>query len=221
MALDYLPATVREAPAASSSMPAHSSALIGRRGGAPDLVMRAFVDDRIKMVARPLLVAGARAGASAPEARALRRRADREFVERIRRHATLIDDLVEQPALTRDRKDDDLALWTLRIIALVAPSVPLLGVSALARFDELHRQVRVDLRDPGHGTESSGDERLVRVQVGRANASPNIRRTSITSSTATTSASTRSTVPRSLCVRSKLTRTSKAWPIASGSSNAA
>jgi hypothetical protein len=33
------------------------SALIGSRGGAPDLVMRAFVDDRIKVVVSPLLLA--------------------------------------------------------------------------------------------------------------------------------------------------------------------
>ena len=33
------------------------SALIGSRGGAPDLVVRAFSDDRIKVVASPLLLA--------------------------------------------------------------------------------------------------------------------------------------------------------------------
>jgi predicted nucleic acid-binding protein len=32
----------------------------------------------------------------------------REFVERIRRHATVVDDPVERPALTRDRNDDYL-----------------------------------------------------------------------------------------------------------------
>ena len=32
----------------------------------------------------------------------------REFVERIRRHATVVDDPVEQPAVTRDRKVDYL-----------------------------------------------------------------------------------------------------------------
>jgi hypothetical protein len=32
----------------------------------------------------------------------------REFVERIRRHATVVNDPVEQPAVTRDRKDDYL-----------------------------------------------------------------------------------------------------------------
>ena len=29
----------------------------------------------------------------------------REFVERIRRHATIVDDPIEQPAVTRDRTD--------------------------------------------------------------------------------------------------------------------
>jgi len=53
------------------------STLIGSRGGAPDLVVRAFVDDRIKVVASPLLLRRARPGAAAPEVRRVRRRADR------------------------------------------------------------------------------------------------------------------------------------------------
>ncbi len=83
------------------------SAIIGSRGGAPDVVMRAFVDDRIEAIASPLLLAELE--------RVLRRakfsiyvdeRGAREFVERIRRHATVVDDPADQPAATRDRKDD-------------------------------------------------------------------------------------------------------------------
>jgi predicted nucleic acid-binding protein len=33
------------------------SALIGSRGGSSDLVVRAFVDDRIKVIASPLMLA--------------------------------------------------------------------------------------------------------------------------------------------------------------------
>lgn len=85
------------------------SALIGRRGGAPDLVMRAFVADRIKVVASPLLLAELELVLRHPKlAHYVDERAAREFVDRIRRHATVVDDPVEQPAVTRDRKDDYL-----------------------------------------------------------------------------------------------------------------
>jgi putative PIN family toxin of toxin-antitoxin system len=85
------------------------SALIGGRGGAPDLVVRAFVDDRIRVVASPLLLAELELVLRRQKFAAyVDERAVREFVERIRRHATIVSDPVEQPAVTRDRKDDYL-----------------------------------------------------------------------------------------------------------------
>ena len=85
------------------------SALIGSRGGAPDLVVRAFVDDRISVVASPLLIAELELVLRRPKFAAyVDERTVREFVERIRRHATIVDDPIEQPAVTRDRKDDYL-----------------------------------------------------------------------------------------------------------------
>jgi uncharacterized protein len=85
------------------------SALIGRRGAAPDLVMRAFVDDRIEVIASPLLLAELELVLRRPNLAAYAdERTAREFVERIRRHAIVVDDPVDQPAVTRDRKDDYL-----------------------------------------------------------------------------------------------------------------
>ena len=55
----------------------------------------------------------------------------REFVERIPRHATVVNDPVGQPAVTRDRKDDYL-------VAL-ARSEPI----STASRTELHRSRRV------------------------------------------------------------------------------
>ncbi|HKH91765.1 MAG TPA: putative toxin-antitoxin system toxin component, PIN family [Gemmatimonadaceae bacterium] len=85
------------------------SALIGSRGGAPDLVVRAFVDDRISVVASPRLLAELELVLRRPKFVAyVDERTVREFVERIRRHAMIVDDPIEQPAVTRDRKDDYL-----------------------------------------------------------------------------------------------------------------
>ena len=85
------------------------SALIGSRGGAPDLVVRAFVDDRISVVASPLLLAELELVLRRPKFAAyVDERTVREFVERIRRHAMIVDDPIEQPVVTRDRKDDYL-----------------------------------------------------------------------------------------------------------------
>jgi uncharacterized protein len=85
------------------------SALIGRRGGAPDLMMRAFADDRIEVVASPLLFDELERVLRRPKFAAyVDDRTAREFVERVRRHATVVDDPADQPAATRDRKDDYL-----------------------------------------------------------------------------------------------------------------
>lgn len=85
------------------------SALIGSRGSAPDLVMRAFVGDRIEVIASPLLIAELERVLRRPKfSKYVDERTAREFVERVRRHATIVDDPAEQPVATRDRKDDYL-----------------------------------------------------------------------------------------------------------------
>ncbi len=85
------------------------SALIGREGGAPDLVVRAFADDRIEVVASPLLLAELDQVLRRPKfSRYAEAGTRREFVERVRRHATIVADPSDQPAVTRDRKDDYL-----------------------------------------------------------------------------------------------------------------
>jgi putative PIN family toxin of toxin-antitoxin system len=85
------------------------SALIGRQGSPPDLVVRAFVDDRIEVVASPLLLAELGQVLRRPKfAGYVDARARREFVERVQRHATIVADPADQPVVTRDRKDDYL-----------------------------------------------------------------------------------------------------------------
>ena len=99
------------------------SALIGSPGGAPDLVVRAFADDRIEVVASPLLLDELERVLRRPKfAKYVDERAAREFVERIRRHASVVDDPADQPAATRDRKDDYLVALarTVSVDALVS-----------------------------------------------------------------------------------------------------
>jgi putative PIN family toxin of toxin-antitoxin system len=85
------------------------SALIGTRGGAPDVVVRAFIDERITVVASPLLLAELDRVLRRPKfARYGDERTRREFVERVRRHATVAEDPVNAPPVTRDRRDDYL-----------------------------------------------------------------------------------------------------------------
>jgi putative PIN family toxin of toxin-antitoxin system len=90
------------------------SALIGTRGGPPDVVVRAFVDERIGVVASPSLLAELERVLRRPKfARYVDERTRREFVERVRRHATVVDDPVDAPAVTRDPKDDYLVALAL------------------------------------------------------------------------------------------------------------
>lgn len=85
------------------------SGLIGSRGGAPNLVVRAFVDDRIEVVASPHLLDELERVLRRPKFSGyLDELTVREFVERMRRHATFVDDPGDQPAATRDPKDDYL-----------------------------------------------------------------------------------------------------------------
>ncbi len=85
------------------------SALIGRRGSAPDLVVRAFAEDRVAVVVSPLLLAELKRVLGRPK---FNRYVDdvtrREFVERVERHAEILDDPSDRPAVTRDRDDDYL-----------------------------------------------------------------------------------------------------------------
>jgi uncharacterized protein len=85
------------------------SALIGTRGGAPDAVVRAFIDERITVVASPLLLAELDSVLRRPKfARYADERTRREFVERVRRHASVAEDPVNARPVTRDRRDDYL-----------------------------------------------------------------------------------------------------------------
>jgi predicted nucleic acid-binding protein len=68
--------------------------------------MRAFIDDRMIVVASTALIAELERVLARPK---LTRRAQRrEFVDRVRRHASVLDDPVEVPAAARDPKDDYL-----------------------------------------------------------------------------------------------------------------
>ncbi|MGI8659986.1 MAG: putative toxin-antitoxin system toxin component, PIN family [Thermoleophilaceae bacterium] len=85
------------------------SALIGQRGSAPDLVLRAFAEDRVGVVVSPLLLAELKRVLGRPRFnRYVDELTKREFVERVERHAETIDDPLDRPAVTRDRDDDYL-----------------------------------------------------------------------------------------------------------------
>jgi putative PIN family toxin of toxin-antitoxin system len=91
------------------------SALIGTRGGAPDTVVRAFVDERISVVVSPLLLDELERVLRRPKfARYADERTRREYVERVRRHATIVQDPAEAPLVTRDPKDDYLVALALQ-----------------------------------------------------------------------------------------------------------
>lgn len=71
------------------------------------------MDDRISVVASPRLLAELELVLRRPKFAAyVDERTVREFVERIRRHAMIVDDPIEQPAVARDRKDDYLVALT-------------------------------------------------------------------------------------------------------------
>lgn len=112
------------------------SGLIGSRGGAPDLVVRAFIDDRLEVVARPHLLDELERVLGRPKFSGyLDELTVRQFVERIRRHATFVDDPGEPPAATRDPKDDYLVALARRegVDALVSGDRYLID----AGFEEL------------------------------------------------------------------------------------
>lgn len=127
------------------------SALIGMPDGGPALVLRAFVDDRIEVVASRLLLDELERVLLRPKFRRyIDERAAREFVERVRRLATIVDDPPGQPGVTRDPKDDYLVSLarSQRVDGLVSGDRDLLeaGLSAPAVWtprrlaDELARR---------------------------------------------------------------------------------
>lgn len=85
------------------------SALIGRRASPPDLVARGMIDDRIQVIASPLLMDELERVLRRPKfAKYADEATVSEFVERVARHATMAADPAGRPAATRDPHDDYL-----------------------------------------------------------------------------------------------------------------
>ena len=85
------------------------SALIGRRGAAPDLLLRASIDDRLEVVVSPALLSELERVIGRPKfAARIGARAAVEFVERVARLATVVEDPPAVPPVTRDPDDDYL-----------------------------------------------------------------------------------------------------------------
>lgn len=83
------------------------SALIGEQGSAPAQVLRAFTEDKLEVVVSPGLLAELERVLARPKLRRYVAQAQAtEYVERIRRHATVADDPGSVPAVTRDPGDD-------------------------------------------------------------------------------------------------------------------
>lgn len=85
------------------------SALIGQPGSAPDLVIRAAIDDKLAVIVCPLLIRELESVLARPKFRRYVTSAQaKEYVARIRRHAIHVDDPPEASGLTRDPADDYL-----------------------------------------------------------------------------------------------------------------
>ena len=85
------------------------SALIGQRGAAPDLAVRAMIDDRVQVVASPLLMDELERVLRRPRfAQYADERTVAAFVERVARHVTMGADPPHRAVATRDPKDDYL-----------------------------------------------------------------------------------------------------------------
>ena len=85
------------------------SAPIGHRDGAPSVVVRALIDDRVQVVASPLLMTELESVLRRPRfAKYVDERTAREFVGRVARHVVMAADPPDRPAATRDPKDDYL-----------------------------------------------------------------------------------------------------------------
>jgi putative PIN family toxin of toxin-antitoxin system len=83
------------------------SALIGKSGSSPDLVVRAVVDDRVEAIVSPALVRELESVLARPKFRPyVSPEQAREFVARVRRHTTEVADAAAEEGLTRDPDDD-------------------------------------------------------------------------------------------------------------------
>ncbi len=108
------------------------SALIGRSGSAPDLLVRALVDERIVVVVSPQLLDELHRVLRRPKfARYFDDRVRHEFVERIGRLAVIAQDPDEVPPASRDAGDDYLVALSRseRVDALVSGDRDLLDAS--------------------------------------------------------------------------------------------
>jgi uncharacterized protein len=85
------------------------SALIGKQGSAPDVVIRASIDDKLEVVVSPLLIRELETVLARPKFRQyVTAKQSDEYIARIRRHAARLDDPPRAPGLTRDPDDDYL-----------------------------------------------------------------------------------------------------------------
>jgi putative PIN family toxin of toxin-antitoxin system len=83
------------------------SDLIGRKGSATDQLVRAFVEDKLEVVASPALLDELERVLARPKVRRHVNEAQaREYIERIRRQAVIADDPQSVQADTRDPGDD-------------------------------------------------------------------------------------------------------------------
>jgi putative PIN family toxin of toxin-antitoxin system len=85
------------------------SALIGRPGSPPDMIVQAWIDDRIELIVSPALLAELRLVLMRPKFRRwFAETTARQLAERIERHATMLPDPDPPLAITRDPADDYL-----------------------------------------------------------------------------------------------------------------
>lgn len=95
------------------------SAIISQ-GGPPDLILRAWRRNLIEVVASPRLLAELERVLARPKFAGYITAAERdEFVGRVRRRATLVDDPVSAPVRTRDPEDDYLVALAARSAAVL------------------------------------------------------------------------------------------------------
>lgn len=83
------------------------SALIGKRGSAPDELVRAFAEDKLEVIVSSGLLDELERVLARPKLREyVGQDQATEYVERIRRHATIAEDPDPAPVVTRDPADD-------------------------------------------------------------------------------------------------------------------
>ncbi|MHB8660307.1 MAG: putative toxin-antitoxin system toxin component, PIN family [Solirubrobacteraceae bacterium] len=82
------------------------SALIGKEGAAPDLVLGALADEQIEVVASPLLIAELEGVLARPKFAHISLPQRTEYVGRIRDQSEIVADPETGPSVVRDQKDD-------------------------------------------------------------------------------------------------------------------